>query len=75
MAYPQMNRCKEVAKLFDRTVAFQVKFDDVASVSMLSACAQLGEIEKGRMVHECIEKKGIRTDSYLRTSLSNCGSI
>ncbi|CAA3016507.1 pentatricopeptide repeat-containing At5g61800 [Olea europaea subsp. europaea] len=77
--YTKMNRCKEVVELFDQMIASKVKFDNVALVSMLSACAQLGEIEKGKMVHEYILKNGIRIDSYLGTGLvdmhAKCGCI
>ncbi|KAL2462276.1 Pentatricopeptide repeat-containing protein [Abeliophyllum distichum] len=77
--YAKVNRCKEAVELFDHMVALKVKFDNVALVSMLSACAQLGEIEKGKNVHKYIGKNRIRIDSYLGTGLvdmyAKCGCI
>ncbi|KAM3246356.1 pentatricopeptide repeat-containing protein [Capsicum annuum] len=77
--YARMNRCRDAIELFDQMVMLDVKFDNVALVSVLSACAQLGELEKGKSIHEFIRRKGIAIDSYLCTGLvdlyGKCGCI
>lgn len=77
--YAKSNRCVEAIELFDRMVELGVKFDNVALVSALSACAQLGELEKGKQIHNHIERNGIKLDAYLSTALvdlyAKCGSI
>ncbi|XP_009604837.1 pentatricopeptide repeat-containing protein At5g61800 [Nicotiana tomentosiformis] len=77
--YAKLNQCKEAIELFDQMVSLNVKFDNVALVSVLSACAQLGELEKGKTIHDYIKKKGIHIDSYLCTGLvdlyAKCGCI
>ncbi|KAL0342210.1 UNVERIFIED_CONTAM: Pentatricopeptide repeat-containing protein [Sesamum calycinum] len=67
--YAKSNRCVEAIELFDCMVDLMVKFDNVALVSVLSACAQLGELAKGKKVHDLIERNGIKLDSYLGTAL------
>lgn len=77
--YAKMNRCKDAIELFDQMVILNVKFDNVALVSVLSACAQLGELEKGKTIHDYVKRKGIAIDSYLCTGLvdlyAKCGCI
>ncbi|KAL3818462.1 hypothetical protein ACJIZ3_004367 [Penstemon smallii] len=77
--YAKSNQCVEAIELFDRMVALKVEFDNVAIVSTLSACAQLGELEKGKKIHVYIERNGIILDSYLGTALvdlyAKCGCI
>ncbi|PIN05632.1 hypothetical protein CDL12_21824 [Handroanthus impetiginosus] len=77
--YAKFNRCVEAIELFDRMVDLMVKFDNVALVSVLSACAQLGELAKGKKVHDHININGIKLDSYLGTALvdlyAKCGCI
>ncbi|KAL6493152.1 hypothetical protein OROGR_032911 [Orobanche gracilis] len=77
--YAKSVRCVEAIKLFDRMVDLTVKFDNVALVSALSACAQLGDLEKGKKIHDHIEKNRIIIDSYLGTALidlyAKCGCI
>ncbi|KAL0319023.1 UNVERIFIED_CONTAM: Pentatricopeptide repeat-containing protein [Sesamum angustifolium] len=67
--YAKSNRCVEAIELFDCMVDLMVKFDNVALVSVLSACAQLGELAKGKKIHDLIERNGIKLDSYLGTAL------
>ncbi|CAN4088663.1 unnamed protein product [Withania somnifera] len=77
--YAKMSRCKDAIELFDQMVKLNVKFDNVALVSVLSACAQLGELEKGKKIHDYVKRKGIAIDSYLCTGLvdlyAKCGCI
>ncbi|KAG8379654.1 hypothetical protein BUALT_Bualt07G0111600 [Buddleja alternifolia] len=77
--YAKLNRCVEAIELFDHMVDLEVKFDNVALVSYLSACAHLGELEKGKMIHDHIRRDGIKLDLYLGTALvdlyAKCGCI
>ncbi|KAK6147925.1 hypothetical protein DH2020_018837 [Rehmannia glutinosa] len=77
--YAKLNRCVEAIDLFDRMVDSSVKFDNVALVAALSACAQLGELEKGKKIHDRVKGNGIKLDSYLGTALvdlyAKCGCI
>ncbi|GFP92925.1 pentatricopeptide repeat-containing protein at5g61800, partial [Phtheirospermum japonicum] len=77
--YAKSKRSGEAIELFDRMVGLTVRFDNVALVSVLSACARLGELEKGKKIHDHIKMKGIILDSYLGTVLvdlyAKCGCI
>ncbi|CAK9186875.1 unnamed protein product [Ilex paraguariensis] len=78
--YAQINQCKEAIELFDRMVAeSRVAPDNIALVSSLSACAQLGELEKGKSIHRYIKRNRIRIDAFLSTGLvdlyAKCGCI
>ncbi|CAK7336866.1 unnamed protein product [Dovyalis caffra] len=71
--------CEDAIELFDFMVDLEIKPDNIALVSTLSACAQLGELEKGKKVHDYIESNAIKVDSFLSTGLvdlySKCGCI
>ncbi|XP_059644164.1 pentatricopeptide repeat-containing protein At5g61800 [Cornus florida] len=77
--YARMNQCREAIELFERMVALDVQPDNVALVSVLSACSQLGELDKGKAIHHYIEENGIRIEAFLSTGLvdlySKCGCI
>ncbi|KAI7986023.1 Pentatricopeptide repeat-containing protein [Camellia lanceoleosa] len=74
-----MNQFKEAIELFDQMVGLDICPDNIALVSALSACAQLGELEKGKTIHNFIEQKGIKKDAFLSTGLvdlyAKCGCI
>ncbi|KAK4569300.1 hypothetical protein RGQ29_004627 [Quercus rubra] len=75
----QMNRCKEAIDLFNHMLALDFKPDNIALVSALSACAQLGELEHGKTIHSYIKQNRIRIDSFLSTGLvdlyAKCGCM
>ncbi|XP_073017567.1 pentatricopeptide repeat-containing protein At5g61800 isoform X1 [Primulina eburnea] len=77
--YAKLGYCVEAIDLFDKMVDLRVNYDNVTLVSVLSACAQVGELTKGKKIHDQIERGGIRLDSYLGTGLvdmyAKCGSI
>ncbi|KAG6415737.1 hypothetical protein SASPL_123152 [Salvia splendens] len=66
-------------KLFDEMPFLGVRFDNVALVSVLSTCSQLGKMEKGKEIHEYIERNGIELDPYIGTALvdlyAKCGLV
>lgn len=77
--YAQMNRSKEALELFDEMLASSVAPDSVAVVGALSACAQLGALEKGKAIHNYVKHNQIRLNTYLSTGLvdmyAKCGCI
>ncbi|CAO2191231.1 unnamed protein product [Urochloa humidicola] len=52
---------------------------EMALVSLLSACSQLGALDKGREIHAYIEEKNIKRDVFLESALvdmyAKCGCI
>lgn len=77
--YAKFDRCVEAIELFDNMMDLKVQFDNVALVSVLSACAQLGKVAKGKEIHDYIERNGIKLDAYIGTALvdfyAKCGCI
>ncbi|KAL6640994.1 hypothetical protein ACP70R_019175 [Stipagrostis hirtigluma subsp. patula] len=53
--------------------------NDVTMVSVLGACAHLGDLERGRRVHRCLRERGFQLNLRLSTSLvimyAKCGVI
>lgn len=77
--YAQGSHCKEAIELFNLMMDLKLRPDNTALVSILSACAQLGDLEKGKQVHNYIVKSKIPIDSFLSTGLvdfyAKCGDI
>ncbi|XP_062091487.1 pentatricopeptide repeat-containing protein At5g61800 [Humulus lupulus] len=77
--YAQSNQCEETIRLFYQMLELQIRPDNIALVSVLSACAQLGDLERGYTIHDYISTNGIRLDSFLTTGLvdlyAKCGCI
>ncbi|VVB17626.1 unnamed protein product [Arabis nemorensis] len=77
--YAQMNQCREAINLFNEMIALGLKPDNVAIVSTLSACAQSGDLEKGKAIHEYTKRNRLFVDSFLATGLvdfyAKCGFI
>ncbi|XP_065872174.1 pentatricopeptide repeat-containing protein At5g61800 [Euphorbia lathyris] len=77
--YAHGGYCREAIELFNHMMDLEVKPDNFALVSALSACAQLGELERGKQIHNYIEKNMIKMDSFLTTGLvdfyAKCGYI
>ncbi|KAF8036624.1 hypothetical protein BT93_C2371 [Corymbia citriodora subsp. variegata] len=77
--YAQTKQCEEAVRLFDLMIASGIRPDNFAIVSALSACAQLGEIDRGKKIHEYIRQNEIRIDPFLCTGLVDmymkCGCI
>ncbi|XP_027343617.1 pentatricopeptide repeat-containing protein At5g61800 [Abrus precatorius] len=77
--YRHVRLCNEAIVLFNEMMGLEVKPGNIALVSVLSACAQLGELEQGRVVHDYIQRNGIRIDAFLATGLvdlyAKCGCL
>ncbi|KAI5329409.1 hypothetical protein L3X38_028806 [Prunus dulcis] len=79
VGYVQMNQCEEAIQLFDQMLGLRVIPDDICLVSALSACAQLGDLERGKNIHDYIKRNRVRLSSYFLTALvdlyAKCGCI
>ncbi|KMT02389.1 hypothetical protein BVRB_9g205020 [Beta vulgaris subsp. vulgaris] len=79
--YAHMGECQEAIDLFNSLLRSSsgIRPDNIALVSVLSACAQLGDLEQGRAVHDYIIQNGLQVDSFLLTGLvdfyAKCGCI
>ncbi|KAL5858909.1 hypothetical protein ACOSQ4_000205 [Xanthoceras sorbifolium] len=77
--YAKSDQCNEAIHLFNKMLELNIRPDNIALVSALSACAQLGELECGKRIHDYIERSKIRVDSFLSTGLvdvyAKCGYI
>ncbi|KAJ4837612.1 Pentatricopeptide repeat-containing protein [Turnera subulata] len=73
------NHCEEAIELFGLMMELELKPDNIALVSTLSACAQLGELDKGKWIHDYIDKNAVKIDSFVSTALvdfyAKCGYI
>ncbi|XP_074281362.1 pentatricopeptide repeat-containing protein At5g61800-like [Silene latifolia] len=69
--YARMNFCQEAIDLFNSLLHSSCSSspDNVSLVSVLSACAKLGDLEQGREIHNYILQNKIRLDSFLSTGL------
>lgn len=56
--YAQMKRPKEAIEIFRRMQLENVEPDEIALLSVLSACARLGSLEMGDWLHNNIQKHG-----------------
>ncbi|CAO2814446.1 unnamed protein product [Amaranthus hypochondriacus] len=79
--YAQMKELQEAIDLFNCLLQSSTGIhpDNIALVSVLSACAQLGDLEQGRTVHDYVVQNGIQIDYFLLTALvdfyAKCGCI
>lgn len=77
--YAQSGHGKESLNLFSEMLQTQVKPNQFAFSSILSACATLATLEKGKMFHAHMIKTGFDTDvsvaNALVTMYTKCGSI
>lgn len=78
-AHVQNNRFHDAFKLFDRMMEENVEMDGFVAASMLAACTGLGALERGEWIHERMERRGIRIDVKLATTLMDmyckCGRL
>ncbi|KAK7400577.1 hypothetical protein VNO78_11787 [Psophocarpus tetragonolobus] len=77
--YEQNGLASEAVEVFNRMPEFGVEPDSATFVSVLSACSQLGSLDLGCWLHECIVESGITMNVVLATSLVNmfsrCGDV
>lgn len=77
--YAQNGRPSDALKLFESMKSKQIKPNDVALVSVLSACSQLGSLEAGERIGNYVESQGFLFNVYVASALldmySKCGNI
>ncbi|KAJ0639236.1 putative tetratricopeptide-like helical domain superfamily [Helianthus annuus] len=67
--YAQTKHYNQCLSLYGQMLVLSVPRDNVSLVSVLSACARMGEREKGIQVHDRIKRSRIQIDSFLCTAL------
>lgn len=77
--YVKEGEFMEAMAVFDRMVAFGPNANEVTMVSVLSACAHLGALEQGKVLHKYVLENKLPLTLVLRTSLvdmyAKCGAI
>lgn len=78
-AYTECGNAYESLGLFDLMMEERVILDKFATVTVVSACAKLGAMNKARLVHEYVRRKKFPLDVVLGTAMidmySKCGCI
>eukprot|EP01018_Ginkgo_biloba_P036993 Gb_08070 [translate_table: standard] len=77
--YAQTGHSRDALALFKQMQLADTKPNSVTIVSVLPACAHLGALEEGKLIHEYIVQKGFQIDDSLGNSLvamyAKCGSV
>ncbi|KAL6146319.1 hypothetical protein ACLB2K_057000 [Fragaria x ananassa] len=77
--YVQVRDYGGALELFREMQAAEVEANEVTLISVLGACAEIGELEIGRKIHESLKGKQNRIGGYLGTALvdmySKCGKL
>ncbi|XAR60603.1 hypothetical protein NMG60_11034042 [Bertholletia excelsa] len=77
--YVKVGRINEAMRLFHDMQIKKVSPNGVTLVSLLSACAQVGALDRGRWLHSYIDRNKLDLDAMLGTALvdmySKCGDL
>ncbi|XP_054783996.1 pentatricopeptide repeat-containing protein At2g22410, mitochondrial-like isoform X3 [Prosopis cineraria] len=77
--YSQANQFTEAIRLFNEMMAAQAKPDEITAATVLSACAHLGSLDVGVVVHDYIRKNDVKVDVYVGNALIDmyckCGVV
>ncbi|KAL5221225.1 hypothetical protein ABZP36_025938 [Zizania latifolia] len=77
--YVHVGRSREALKVFDKMQHAGAAVGEATLVSVLTACAQLGALERGKWVHSYLCNRGMRVSVTLGTALvdmySKCGAV
>eukprot|EP01018_Ginkgo_biloba_P037431 Gb_29873 [translate_table: standard] len=77
--YAQNGHANEALALFHQMQLAYVKPDSITMVSVLQACAHLGALKQGELIHDNIIKSGFDSDVSIGNSLidmyAKCGSL
>eukprot|EP01018_Ginkgo_biloba_P037445 Gb_29869 [translate_table: standard] len=68
-AYALCGHAVEALKFFNRMQLVDVKPNPVTMVNVLSACAHLGDMQQGKLIHACVIKSGFESNFYVETAL------
>eukprot|EP01018_Ginkgo_biloba_P019045 Gb_02375 [translate_table: standard] len=77
--YAQNGHASKALALFDEMLLADVKPDVVTIVSVLPACAHLGDVQQGKWIHGYIVKSGFMVNVFVQTALidmyAKCGTM
>ncbi|KAK9678501.1 hypothetical protein RND81_11G215700 [Saponaria officinalis] len=77
--YAQHGRPNDALVLFRQMLKTKLRANEITTLSVLSACGQLGALELGKWVHSYIVNNGIRVNVHVGTALidmyGKCGSL
>ncbi|XP_022773326.1 pentatricopeptide repeat-containing protein At3g21470 [Durio zibethinus] len=77
--YAQNGFCKEALEMFRKMQSEGFEPDEVTITSVLSACAQLGELDVGKEIHYLIKGKGLTVNQFVLNALldmyAKCGDL
>jgi pentatricopeptide repeat protein len=78
-AYTECNQPNEAFNLFNDMHEQGVRPDEITMLSVISACANMGSLDKARWIHSFIENYGLRKTMRICNALidmfSKCGSL
>eukprot|EP01018_Ginkgo_biloba_P004839 Gb_17077 [translate_table: standard] len=67
--YAQNGHANEALTLFHQMQLADLTPDPVTIVSLLPACAQAGDLQQGKQIHNCIIRNGFGSDVLIETAL------
>ncbi|CAL9149658.1 pentatricopeptide repeat-containing protein At1g08070, chloroplastic-like [Musa acuminata AAA Group] len=77
--YTKAGLAKKAVKVFEEMMSENLRADGVTMVAVLSACAELGDLELGRNLHRYIGAREIDMDVFVGNALvdmySKCGDV
>ncbi|KAK6277202.1 hypothetical protein POUND7_017525 [Theobroma cacao] len=77
--YAQNGFCEKALEMFRKMQSEGFEPDEVTITSILSACAQLGELDVGKEIHYLIKEKGIVVNQFVLNALldmyAKCGDL
>jgi pentatricopeptide repeat protein len=77
--YAKLKRYTRALEIFQEMQSHGVKPTELTLVSVLGACAEIGELELGRGVHAYLDSAGIAADGYVGNALvdmyAKCGRL
>ncbi|XWS25023.1 hypothetical protein CRYUN_Cryun27aG0035200 [Craigia yunnanensis] len=77
--YAQNGFCEEALEMFRKMQSEGFEPDEVTITSVLSACAQLGELDVGKEIHYLIKGKGMKVNQFVLNALldmyAKCGDL
>ncbi|GER37264.1 pentatricopeptide repeat-containing family protein [Striga asiatica] len=77
--YIRARKYREAVNLFTESLQTGSKPDSYTLVRALSACAQQGDLNSGRWIHNCVAEMGMGSNVFVNTALvdmySKCGDM
>ncbi|KAI4997282.1 hypothetical protein ZWY2020_052624 [Hordeum vulgare] len=77
--YVKLRRYKQALEIFQKMQDNGIEPTELTLVSVLGACAEVGEVELGKGVHGYLDSKGIAADGYVGNVLvdmyAKCGRL